>query len=1004
MLRVSPVVFRSVLLPLASLLMILPFRAQAETIVTESGHFRVHYGSGAAETAREVAVIAEQVYYQLVTAYRLHEEFRPIDIIVTDNIDMGNGMADYYQNQAVIWSTNMDYQLRGSHRWLRNVVAHELAHVFSLKLAQRYPFRYGLINASVVNSGLADFGVTLPIYSLVAPAWWVEGIAQYESEVFGWEGWDTHRDMLLRMATLEDDLLSYSDMGVFEHNWLKNEMVYNQGYGLVRYIAEHRGRESVRELAGNTGFVSFGSALHSVLDISGSDLYDAWTTSLRSRYGSVRDSVGTVREGSVLADNGSFEWSPVISPDGSQVAFITNYGEDYLLTQPRIMHLTSGSTLEIDKRAYGRITWFPTGDKVVYTRFGRGTMFNDLYVYDITTREEHRITSQLRAHDPAVSPDGQWIAFVATEDGGTRLGMVKADGSEVRWLSNDRRSTSENTPLSKKTRSFIQFHTPRWSPDGTKLVFSVFCDNDRDIATVGTQGPYFTLTGALEDSAAFPDSLVFPDEAGFRLLLHTGADERDPVWLPNGSGILYAADYNGIFNIYQCEIPSEEDGEPTTAVKLTNVIGGAFSPDMSADGRWITYAGYHANNFSIYTLPLDTSASGSGGSIAVSEAGLDRAYRGGGDLVALEHREGRDYQTIAERPAAEQLFRVGHTRGMRTLVGWVPSLRFGPQFIGDDFSMNHVGGSVGVGIEDQTNGRYYYGHLGLNKKLNSDDPVSTEAVLYAEQNLVPLMTTGSGLRPTLHLFGSRATTSVSNTSNEWLFFLLPEVNDDEGNPIPLSPESFVVMADSQRTWDDYQYATLAAGVSGGLGQHRFGGEVSYVDYLRNLNVDRGVYNYSQLIDERDGSDVSNQFDWAQYNYPRANGKPMIWDNTPWIHDHYFKDRALTLYWSWGKYTPAVDNRVNPASGPWYIVFLHVPRQYRDRLAGATVVHHLGGLDSRAGTGTADVLLRDSTGDIRVNELRLHYREHLRLPGFLRRTTLTLQGTLGLHGQTAQILR
>ena len=37
---------------------------RAETITTDAGHFRVQYTAGARETAKEVAIVAEEVYYQ----------------------------------------------------------------------------------------------------------------------------------------------------------------------------------------------------------------------------------------------------------------------------------------------------------------------------------------------------------------------------------------------------------------------------------------------------------------------------------------------------------------------------------------------------------------------------------------------------------------------------------------------------------------------------------------------------------------------------------------------------------------------------------------------------------------------------------------------------------------------------------------------------------------------------------------------------------------------------
>ena len=426
----------------ATLLLSLSGAAISTTITTDAGHFRVHYADGARETARQVAVIAEEAFYQLVTAFDLHEEFRPIDILVTDNLDLANGYADYYQNQVGIYATNLNMQLRGTHNWLRNVVVHELGHIFSMKLARKYPFRYGLIQASVINSDIADFGISIPIYSQVAPSWWVEGVAQYESEEHGGESWDTHRDMLLRAATLENDLLSYDDMGVFAHNWIKSEMVYNQGYALTRFIGDRFGRDKPRELAANTGYVTFSTATNQTIGLWGEDLYDQWRTHIRKHYDEELRRVGAQVEGTAISDEGTYAWSPAISPDGRFVAYVSNGREDYMLTKPRILDLASGDEEEIDERMFGRVAWFPDGSRVVYTKFGRGTLFLDLYVYDLGTNEERRISSRLRARDPAVSPDGEWIAFVSNEDGGNRLGTIRSDGSEVRWLTNDRRSAS----------------------------------------------------------------------------------------------------------------------------------------------------------------------------------------------------------------------------------------------------------------------------------------------------------------------------------------------------------------------------------------------------------------------------------------------------------------------------------------------------------------------------------------------------------------------------------
>ena len=107
-----------------------------------------------------------------------------------------------------------------------------------------------------------------------------------------------------------------------------------------------------------------------------------------------------------------------------------------------------------------------------------------------------------------------------------------------------------------------------------------------------------------EDSVAtekevdvFPDSVAFahPDSSGFRALVNSPADERDPYWLPDGSGFVFASDQSGVFNIYRAYM---ENGE---VEQLTNVVGGAFAPTVSAEGE-VVYSSYHSNNYDLYQI------------------------------------------------------------------------------------------------------------------------------------------------------------------------------------------------------------------------------------------------------------------------------------------------------------------------------------------------------------------------------------------------------------------
>ena len=103
------------------------------TIETE--HFYVHFHQGAQRTASLVAKIAEDIWKPITALYDYVPDGK-IHFIVRDHEDDSNGAAFYYDNKVEIMAPAMDFALRGTHNWLRNVVTHEFSHMISLGAAR----------------------------------------------------------------------------------------------------------------------------------------------------------------------------------------------------------------------------------------------------------------------------------------------------------------------------------------------------------------------------------------------------------------------------------------------------------------------------------------------------------------------------------------------------------------------------------------------------------------------------------------------------------------------------------------------------------------------------------------------------------------------------------------------------------------------------------------------------------------------------------------------------
>ena len=53
--------------------------------------------------------------------------------------------------------------------------------------------------------------------------------------------------------------------------------------------------------------------------------------------------------------------------------------------------------------------------------------------------------------------------------------------------------------------------------------------------------------------------LIEPETGAERVIIGSGADERDPLWVQDGGGFFYASDRTGIFNIYYHDLADTLD-------------------------------------------------------------------------------------------------------------------------------------------------------------------------------------------------------------------------------------------------------------------------------------------------------------------------------------------------------------------------------------------------------------------------------------------------------------
>lgn len=548
-------------------------------------HFHVHYARGLEPVAERISALAETIHDRLSGPLG-HAPASRTEIVITDDTDSANGSATALPfNTIRLYVTAPDdlSPLGDYDDWYLELLTHEYTHILHTDNISGLP--------AVVNAVLGK------TYSpnQAQPRWILEGLAVLIESEHSSAGRirSSLFDMYLRADVLADNIAGIDQFSSSAFRWPQGNLWYLYGSRFLRWITDVYGPNTMRAVATDYGASLIPWGINrSIRRVTGKtyvELYEGFKDHLRRRYADQMREVDNrgLREGTALTHHGRTvsypRFAPVSARSSKAAGEEVVYFRDNSHARSGLYRLTLGDPKkgplreDLLARTLGDSSpaFTPEGDLVFHSL----SYFRNIYARDdifriprgeTSVNGEEGVRKQLtvgqRASAADVSPDGKKIVFIANTKGTTFLDIadVAADGT-----------LSPRRDLVPSAR-FEQAYTPRFSPDGRKVAYSVWTAGGyRDVRVVDV------ATGAFEE------------------ITHDRSMDLNPTFSADGKTLYFASDRSGIFNIYAHDLAAK------TLAQVTNVRVGAVQPAVSADGKTLVYVGYTTLGFDLFTMPLD---------------------------------------------------------------------------------------------------------------------------------------------------------------------------------------------------------------------------------------------------------------------------------------------------------------------------------------------------------------------------------------------------------------
>ncbi len=523
--------------------------------ILESEHLELHFEAEFHELAVRAVDYLEEAYDH-ISAIMHHElSHRPPIVIYQSQYEFQqtNIIHEFLPPGVAGFAEPLRYRMvipfDGDLDEFRNVLVHELAHIFQYDIIYKGPIKR----------------ITNPLSS--PPTWIMEGLAEYATP-----GRNTIDEMVLRDAVLTDGLVPIEAM---DAAWGMGNvfLAYKQSHSIMEYIAANYGPEKVsRILRLWDSQKDTDKLLERLIDMDMKELDERWSAHMRKHYWPLlqtRDYASEIAD-KIGGDDDVYQMfaSPRWSLSGDMLAVLSSDGieehvdiirlEDASLVEritrsmraSRFDHLTAGG---------GTIAWAPDGHTIAFVAKDGARdriLLWDLYDKDIV--KTLRVDNIETIESIHWAPDSRRLALIGTGYGQSDLYVLDVYDETLQQL----------------TGSPQREDHPVFSPDGSKIAYSSKYNNQFDIRI------YDMATGEAHTAIASPN------------------DDLWPQWLPEGNKLLFVSTRDTINDLFVYHLDEGRE------YRLTRTLSGISNPALSPDGRQVVFSTYFKGRSELYLMDM----------------------------------------------------------------------------------------------------------------------------------------------------------------------------------------------------------------------------------------------------------------------------------------------------------------------------------------------------------------------------------------------------------------